>query len=169
MKDKAKSSDVFLQNQSIPPEMLKPILKGRNTLKVASVIAIIFFSFGILLFYLSVVLLFTLWGEELGRTVILLILFGLVCGVGLTAGILGIQAGRNPRKAKVCLIFGSVLLIYYGFSFIWGLANMASQAAYSILIFVPSLILSAVYFDGAYRYDRYYRDYLIQMQDEEEL
>ena len=168
MKNKIELIDTSAESRAIPPEFLGPILKGRNTLKVASVLVIIFYSIGILLFGLYAVLLLFLWGEGVGKAVLLLLLFGLVCGVGLTAGILGIQASRNPKKTTVCLVFGGILLIYYGFSFIWGMANLMSGEAFSILLFVPSLILSAVYFDGACRYDRHYRDYLAQTQNEEE-
>ena len=167
MKNETKPTENFVENRAIPPELLRPILKGRNTLKVASVIVIIFYSIGLFLFGLAAVLLFSLWEEGIGSIILMLLLCGLVCGVGLAAGILGIQAEREPKKAKGCLIFGSVLLIYYGFSFIWWFANMMPENAFSVLIFVPSLGLAAAYFDGAYRYDRYYRDYLMQMQDDE--
>lgn len=168
MKNKIKPIDTSADSRAIPPEFLGPILKGRNTLKVASVLVIIFYSIGILLFGLYAVLLLSLWGEGIGKVVLLLLLFGLICGVGLTAGILGIQAGRQPKKAMVCLILGGILLLYYGLSFIWGITILMSQSSFSILLFVPSLVLTAVYFDGAYRYDKYYRDYLAQTQDEEE-
>ena len=168
MKNEIEPIDISSESRAISPEFLRPILKGKNTLKIASVLVIIFYSIGVLLFCLYAVLLFFLWGEGIGKAALLLLLFGLICGVGLTAGILGIQACRRPKKATICLILGGALLLYYGLSFIWGVTNLMSQSSFSILLFVPSLVLTAVYFDGAYRYDKYYRDYLAQIRDEEE-